>query len=92
MAKPDMSKMRGAKKGHKPPPRKWYPEDMVGWDEDKADPETVTLAYESIEHMTDKATLLIIEGDKVWVPKSQTLEATDKEVTVTLWWVEKQGL
>lgn len=93
MAKPNMGKMRRAQaERREPPKRRWFPEDMVGWEDDGKDPETEHLDYESIEHMTEKAALLIIDGDKVWVPKSQILEASDTHIEVTTWWMKKQGI
>jgi hypothetical protein len=62
--------------------------------------DTVTFDVATVEAESDRAILVAIEGEKVWVPKSQIDE--DSEVyskksgggalIVTRWWAEKAGL
>lgn len=61
---------------------------------------TVEFSVEAVEAETDKAILVEIEGEKVWVPKSQIdddSEVYSKEsgggtLIVTEWWAKKNGL
>lgn len=60
---------------------------------------TVTFEVERVERETELALLLLIDGNKVWVPKSQIDGAEeigegdeDIEVEVAEWWAEKEGL
>jgi hypothetical protein len=64
------------------------PSDIVGCDEDR---ECVHVDHAGIDHVTDKAALLSIDGEKIWVPKSQIMDATEDSLTITLWFAEKQG-
>lgn len=62
--------------------------------------EGVELEIEEVKKETDMAFLVLIEGDKYWLPKSQIYEGKDEleegaasvEVTVSKWWAEKEGL
>ena len=61
---------------------------------------TVTFDVEAVEAETERAILVRIEGEKVWVPKSQIdddSEVYSKEsgaglLIVSEWWAEKEGL
>lgn len=87
----NMDKMRGAKKAEDKREKrsKFSPDDLVG---DGYDGDTVGVCYESIEHVTEKASLLVIDGEKVWVPKSMVTEADDEAIIVSKWWADKQGI
>lgn len=62
--------------------------------------DTVRFEIESVEVETERAILVEIEGEKVWVPKSQIHD--DSEVyskrsgggvlIVSRWWAEQKGL
>lgn len=51
----------------------------------------VEVDYEEIKHMTEKAALLIIDGDEEWVPKSQIIAATKNTITVTDFIARERG-
>ena len=57
--------------------------------------ETVEIAYDCIEHETDKAKLYDVGDAKQWIPRS-VIEEDDGEdggvVVVKEWWAEKEGL
>jgi hypothetical protein len=61
---------------------------------------TVSFDVEAVEAETERAILVEIEGEKVWVPKSQITEDSEVyskksgggELIVTRWWAEQQGL
>jgi hypothetical protein len=61
--------------------------------------ETYSVDAECIRE-TDKALLCLIDGEEVWVPKSQihddsevySLENGDGMLIVTMWWAEQKGL
>jgi oxalate decarboxylase/phosphoglucose isomerase-like protein (cupin superfamily) len=61
---------------------------------------TVTYAVERVEAETEKAILVEIEGEKMWVPKSQihddsevySKEHGDGDLVVTEWWATQKGL
>lgn len=59
----------------------------------------VHLDVDLIKKETDKAFLLVIDGDEFWVPKSQVsdhddYEEGDKDVTMSIsqWFADKEGL
>lgn len=59
----------------------------------------VHLDVDEVLRETDKAFLLLIDGEEVWVPKSQVSDAdkyeagdTDVTVSVTTWLAEQKGL
>jgi hypothetical protein len=72
------------------PKREWTTDDIIGYNGD-GDPATASFLYEGIEHVTEKGALLIVDGDKAWVPKSQIIDADGDRVIVTKWWAEKQS-
>jgi len=72
------------------PKKQWSTDDIVGYD-GRPDPKTASFPYEGIEHVTDKGALLIVDGEKHWVPRSQIIDADDERVIVTQWWAEKQA-
>jgi hypothetical protein len=39
--------------------------------------------YESIQKITDKAVLLVVDGDEQWIPKSQIIEINKNIVELT---------
>lgn len=86
----DVSKMkkRKATGESRRPGKSFAPEDMIGYVEGpKGRSETGVLSFEAIEHITDKAALLRLEGDnKIWVPKSQIVDADENSIEVTTWW------
>ncbi len=61
---------------------------------------TVTFQVERVEAETDKALLVDIEGEKVWVPKSMIADESevfskehgDGDLIVSAWWAERRGL
>jgi hypothetical protein len=64
------------------------PEDIdCGYEGDEAE----AISFQKIEHQTDNAVLFIIDGEKVWIPKSviQMVEH-DNVVWVATWFVEKE--
>jgi hypothetical protein len=65
------------------------------------DPDDVArFDVETVEAESEKAILVEIEGEKVWVPKSQISDDSEVyskasgggELVVTRWWAEKKGL
>jgi hypothetical protein len=66
----------------------WDPNDMIGCD---GSDDGELYDYEKIVHMTDKSVLLEMDGEDVWIPKSQIIDATDKVVTITKWLAQKNG-
>lgn len=61
----------------------------------------VSLGRGWVEHETDKAILVVIDGmgKNLWIPKSQIHDDSEVyrdgqqgEVVVTQWWAGKQGL
>ncbi len=62
--------------------------------------ETVSFDIDYVMAETDHAILVEIEGEKVWVPKSQmhedsevySRESGSGELLVTEWWAKKRGL
>ncbi len=65
------------------------PADIIGCYDDN---ESVHLDHEGIEHHTDKAALIVLDGEKKWIPKSQIMDATEDSITITSWFAEKDGL
>lgn len=60
----------------------------MSYDEDE-----VELSYESLEHETGAAWLLVIEGEKVWLPKSRcSIDEDAKVVVVPEWLAVEKGL
>lgn len=63
-----------------------------------ADP--VTFEVETVKAETDRAILVEIEGEEVWVPKSAIEEESEVwsqkngsgDLIVARWWAEKRGL
>lgn len=61
---------------------------------------TFDLKIDLVEKETERAFLVIIDGEKYWLPKSQIRGGEDKleekaedvEVTVNSWWAEQEGL
>jgi hypothetical protein len=62
--------------------------------------DTVSFDVETVEAESEKAILVEIEDEKVWVPKSQIHDDSEVyskksgagELIVTRWWAEKKGL
>jgi hypothetical protein len=52
----------------------------------------VELKYESLEHVTEKAALFVIGGEKHWIPKSQISNATATHISISLWFADKENL
>jgi len=77
-------------RGNGRPKREWAVDDIIGYD-GNPDPKTASFPYEGIEHVTEKGALLIIDGDKHWVPRSQIVDADSERVIVTQWWADKQS-
>lgn len=92
----DINKMKKAAKsgGPKRSSKSFDPADMIGYVEGpKGRDESGVLAFESIEHITDKAALLNLEGAvQMWVPKSQIMDADHESVEVTQWWANENGV
>jgi hypothetical protein len=66
----------------------------------RPDEETVDFDIDGpVKAETDKALLVVIEGDEVWMPKSQIAEHSEVQhegdsgtITVTLWIATEKGL
>lgn len=71
--------------------KKWNHRDIIGYEKDD-DPEYMEFVYSEIVCMTDKAALLKIDGNKVWIPRSQIIDATEDTIYITPWIAEKVGL
>lgn len=57
----------------------------------KDDP--ITFEVEALVRETDRAWLLVIEGDEVWIAKSiGELDEANSEVTIPEWLAEDKGL
>ena len=63
-----------------------------------ANDETVTLGQVLCKVETEKAILCIIEGDEIWIPKSQVHDDSEVykkgdegKLVVTKWFATKQG-
>lgn len=55
--------------------------------------ETDDFGYDRIVKETDKAFLLSIDGDKVWIPKSQCeIDKDRKLITIPLWLAEEKEM
>lgn len=62
---------------------------------------TVELDVERVKRATDKALLCVVDGDEVWIPRSQIVEGgkldADAEeesagdMLVTAWWARAKG-
>ncbi len=65
------------------------PYDMIGYNGNDIDGQEVS--YDDIIKFTDAAVLLNIDGDEVWIPKSQIIDANDEIIIITYWLAEKQG-
>jgi hypothetical protein len=65
--------------------------ELIGYSKDD-DPECEEFVYTQIIHMTDKAALLKIGGDKFWIPRGQIVDATKDTVVITLWIAKKIGI
>ncbi len=67
----------------------FLPEELADCDQDC---ETVELEFNSVEAVTDKAALIeTLDGDELWIPRSQIVAADERSVRVTTWWAEKEG-
>jgi hypothetical protein len=60
---------------------------------------TVLIAVDRVEHETDLALLLVIDGEEVWCPKSVVEDVDevskgdeDVELNIAEWWCEREGL
>jgi hypothetical protein len=60
---------------------------------------TVMIQVEEVRRETDLALLFVVDGEEVWVPKSQIEESDeisegdeDIEVNVAEWFAEQEGL
>ena len=52
-----------------------------------------TINVEQVDRETDKACLLVVDGQPIWMPKSQILGAVAVgEVEITKWIAEQKGL
>lgn len=50
-----------------------------------------------VERVTEKAILIVYEGEEYWVPRSVCLDGNeaaegDTDLIVADWWLEKEGL
>lgn len=67
--------------------------DLVGYSSDRDDDAKGQLPYEKIKHVTAKAVLIATEdGEEIWVPKSQIVDADESCLTVTEWWANENGV
>lgn len=72
--------------------KKWDYKDLIGYEKDD-DPECIEYVYDEIAHITDKGgALLKMRGDKIWIPISQIVDATEDTVFITPWIAKKVGL
>lgn len=63
--------------------KKFSPAEMVGGTNIRG--ETVDIPYEKILAMTDKATLVVIAGEEIWIPKSMVGYADDEIICISEW-------
>lgn len=54
----------------------------------------IIIEYDELIRSTEKAYLLIIEGDPYWIPKSQVEELDKDNMTITIpeWLTKEKGL
>lgn len=54
----------------------------------------IVFEYEELRHATDDATLLHVEGEKIWIPHSQLVEhwPDSNEMQISQWIAELKGL
>lgn len=91
----DLKKMKKAKATGGGRKRDFDPSDLIGYTprDGKKEDESGTLSFESIEHITADAGLLLLDdGQKMWIPKSQIIDAAPGSVTVTQWWADENGV
>lgn len=57
------------------------------------------LSVSAVKHITEKAILVVHDGEPKWIPKSQVhepdeIEKTDEqtEIHVSAWFIKKEGL
>lgn len=68
------------------------PQDIIGYEGDRT-PSVGALTYETIETATERAALIVRPGgEKLWVPKSQIVDADSENITVTEWWLNKNNI
>jgi len=65
------------------------PSEIIGYDGEY--PECESFDHDGIEYVSDKAALLMVDGENQWVPKSQIVDATESIVKITSWMVKKLG-
>lgn len=53
---------------------------------------TLNVAHDGLLAETEKAILLLIDGDEKWIPRSQVGLVYNKHAEVSEWWVLKEGL
>src|SRR5687767_8429414 len=60
----------------------------------ESDEDDVTVAFDRLKHVTNKAVLLRIGSDEVWLPLTQVVDMFPKrkEVIVTSWIAREKGL
>lgn len=51
----------------------------------------VAIEYEEVKHVTDKAALFVIDGEKTWVPRSQIHSVTEESLEVSEWLAVEKG-
>lgn len=66
--------------------------DEVGFCEEWNQDKLVEVFYSKVVKLSDKAILLIIDDEEVWLPRSQITEMTEETVTVTKWIADEKGL
>lgn len=59
--------------------------------------ETIDIVAELTDRATDKAILVVVDGEQHWIPRSQIRNVTKigrrrRELEVTLWWVKQANL
>ena len=89
----DMAKMKKARARDTREERRSNidPSDIVGYN-GRPSPDTIGIEHQGIEHVTDKAALIIKDGSKIWIPKSQIVDADDEHLVVTQWWADSNDI
>lgn len=76
----------------KPTPSLEVDFDEVGFCEEWNTAKLVEVAYSKVNKLTDKAILLVIDDEEVWIPRSQITEMAGDTITVTKWIADEKGL
>ena len=52
----------------------------------------VDIEFDDVVHETEKAYLISVDGNEIWIPKSQIIEMDDSTMTIPEWLAEENDL